>query len=148
MAETLEQRRIRDRARYARNPDVQRRATGRYWAARPGEEATRSKTRYATDLDRSHSVHRRAMLKRYGLTPERFEEILAAQGGCAICGATSPGGNGQFHVDHDHGCCPPKRACDLCFRGLLCHGCNTSLGHMADNPARLRAAADYLESRA
>lgn len=31
------------------------------------------------------------------------------------------------------------------FRGWLCHRCNVSLGLMADDPERLRAAADYLE---
>jgi hypothetical protein len=31
------------------------------------------------------------------------------------------------------------------FRGWLCHRCNVSLGLMADDPVRLRAAADYLE---
>ena len=30
-------------------------------------------------------------------------------------------------------------------RGLLCGPCNCAIGYMADDPARLRAAADYLE---
>jgi hypothetical protein len=30
-------------------------------------------------------------------------------------------------------------------RALLCGNCNKALGCMADDPARLRAAADYLE---
>jgi hypothetical protein len=31
------------------------------------------------------------------------------------------------------------------FRGWLCHGCNSALGHAKDNPQLLRTLADYLE---
>ena len=64
--------------------------------------------------------------------------MLEEQGGaCAICRSTSPGGKGRFHVDHDH--------VTQEIRGLLCHGCNTTLGQVKDSPAALRAAAEYLE---
>jgi hypothetical protein len=33
-------------------------------------------------------------------------------------------------------------------RALLCHHCNVSLGRFKDDPALLRAAADYLEKKA
>ena len=48
-------------------------------------------------------------------------------------------------VDHDHACCPKDRSCGKCVRGLLCTDCNLGLGAFADNPAVLRAAADYIE---
>lgn len=74
----------------------------------------------------------------YGLTPDQFAAMLADQDGrCAICGADSPGGKGGWHVDHCH-----DRGH---VRGLLCNGCNLMLGHAQDDPARLRAAAEYLE---
>lgn len=77
-------------------------------------------------------------MRAYGLTQERYDEMLAAQDGrCAICRGDTPGGKGGWHVDHDH-------ATDL-IRGLLCHHCNIMLGMAHDDPARLRAAATYLE---
>jgi hypothetical protein len=85
-------------------------------------------------------------LRRFGLTPERYDELLAAQdGGCAICGSTDPLQPGaRFHIDHDHDCCLPNRACNNCRRGLLCSLCNKGLGHFGDDPDRLLAAAAYL----
>lgn len=81
----------------------------------------------------------------YGITLDHFERLLAAQGGgCAICGTTVPGGHGGFHVDHDHSCCPGKRACGGCVRGLLCHSCNTGIGSLGDCVERLASAVEYL----
>jgi hypothetical protein len=66
----------------------------------------------------------------------------AAQGGrCAICNQPEGGGRwGVLVVDHHEA---TGR-----IRALLCHNCNTSLGLMAEDPARLRAAANYLERHA
>ena len=65
----------------------------------------------------------------YRISIEQFESLLEAQGGvCGICGTDSPGGKGGWHVDHDHACCPTKRSCGRCVRGLLCAGCNMALG--------------------
>lgn len=64
--------------------------------------------------------------------------MLDAQGGgCAICGERNPKGkHSGFHVDHCH---KTGRV-----RGILCHGCNVSLGHFKDDPALLRRAAEYV----
>lgn len=76
--------------------------------------------------------------RKYGITGEQYASMVAAQSGlCAICGG-SPGRYG-LSVDHCHA--------SGVVRGLLCVPCNTSLGKMKDSPARLRAAAEYLEQR-
>lgn len=89
---------------------------------------------------------RRMFLSRHGFTEARFQAEFDAQGRvCAICGAKESGGNG-WHIDHDHACCNTnsKRRCGKCFRGILCSGCNTGLGHFKDDVARLLLAAAYL----
>lgn len=62
---------------------------------------------------------------------------------CKVCGGTQ-----KLVVDHDHNCCPEKGSCGQCVRGILCSGCNTALGLVKDDPARLRRLAEYLERSA
>jgi hypothetical protein len=74
----------------------------------------------------------------YGIGQEQWEVILASQGGgCAICGTTEWGKKGP-QTDHCH---TTGRV-----RGVLCQPCNTTLGQSREDPARLRAAAAYLET--
>ena len=80
----------------------------------------------------------------YGITSEQVDEMLAKQGGCAICGVTSPGSTKSWHVDHDHSCCPIGASCGGCVRGILCNNCNLMLGHAKDSEETLRSAAEYL----
>jgi hypothetical protein len=66
------------------------------------------------------------------MTLADFDALLLSQGGdCAICGTTDPGGRwDQWHIDHDHTCCPGVRSCGECIRGVLCSGCNRKLGYL------------------
>jgi hypothetical protein len=67
----------------------------------------------------------------YGITEEQYDALLKTQGdGCAICGRTQEeNGRGYYlSVDHDHTCCPGKRSCGKCVRGLLCLRCNNNMG--------------------
>lgn len=76
----------------------------------------------------------------YGITPDTYEAMLTAQDNrCAICLSPQwPGKGNRPHVDHDHSTGK--------VRGLLCGKCNAALGHMDDDPTRLRAAAAYVEA--
>ena len=68
--------------------------------------------------------------RRYGITAEHFDRMLAEQGGlCALC-REAP----AQHVDHDHA---TNRV-----RALLCFNCNGALGQFRDRAdLMLRAAA-------
>jgi hypothetical protein len=71
---------------------------------------------------------------------------LATTTSCAVCGtgldrrkASEADRDRMAVIDHCHSSGQ--------VRGMLCHPCNVALGHMKDDPARLRAAADYLDRR-
>ncbi|MGV9379767.1 endonuclease domain-containing protein [Nonomuraea sp. NPDC003707] len=83
---------------------------------------------------KNHGSTRNYHLKRrYGITEDDFERMLAHQGGlCAICRAVP----GTF-VDHSHQTGQ--------VRGILCFNCNNGLGHFGDNLVLLELAALYLD---
>ncbi len=88
------------------------------------------------------------MKKRFKIGFPEFDERFEKQGKmCAGCGATESGQpSGEWHIDHDHSCCPAKgRTCGKCIRGILCRSCNLTLGNAKDNITRLRSLANYLE---
>ena len=82
---------------------------------------------------------RRHLMRKYGITEQDFQVLLAAQGGlCAICGVNEPGGQyNTWHVDHCHE--------SGNVRGLLCNNCNLGLGYFKDNLEALQRALKYLE---
>ena len=75
------------------------------------------KWRCTEDHKRYHS--NRHLKKTYGVTLEEKEAMLAAQGGCAICGITE---SKQWAMDHCHETGK--------VRGVLCPACNCTLGHV------------------
>ncbi len=77
-------------------------------------------------------------MRKYGITIEQYDELLASQGGCcAICGR-EPRPDISLHLDHDH------ESGQL--RGILCFRCNNALGDFDDDLTLLRGAIRYLES--
>jgi hypothetical protein len=80
---------------------------------------------------------RKKLLKRYGVSLERYDELLRAQGGvCNLCGSEPPK-NRLLHVDHCHATGK--------VRGLLCVRCNTSLGWFESIKGQMNRVLDYLE---
>lgn len=102
-----------------RDVDKQRHTRQTWNNLHPGYYAKWAREHYDPVKNRAIQLKRK-----FGITPEQYDAILAAQDRrCALfktCGHTKPGGRGTWHVDHDH--VTGK------VRGLLCHTCNTHLG--------------------
>lgn len=72
---------------------------------------------------------------RTGCTPEMVSAFLQIQDGkCAICSKDLVGRDAC--ADHCHKIGK--------VRGLLCRKCNSGIGQLGDDPARVQLAADYL----
>ena len=103
-----------------------------------------SKRKYAARTEEEKAAEKlqdrdRVIRRKYGLSAEDFAAKAEAQGWtCGICSTNLRGAGRQLQVDHCH-----KTGK---VRALLCGPCNRALGHMRDDPARLRKAADYVEA--
>lgn len=128
-----------------KNPEKAKRYY-RSYARRPDRLAARTA---ATRRYRQQHPERRKHVRLrqgYKLSLLDYYALLSAQGGgCAICGGMPTSNRTWFTIDHDHTCCPGKRSCGKCVRGLLCASCNSGMGYFKDNSTRLRLAAKYLE---
>lgn len=88
------------------------------------------------------------LYRRYGITPEQYDDILKKQNGvCMVCKKECETG-ARLSIDHDHACCPSPAhmipTCGLCNRGLLCRKCNIGIGAFNDDPALMITAARYV----
>lgn len=94
-----------------------------------------SRQRQAASRHRNRDYYRdHALRSRHGITLEQKAAMYADQDGrCAIC--TKP--FASLHLDHCH------RTGTI--RALLCSNCNRGIGHLQDDPAILRASAEYIE---
>lgn len=122
-------------ARYRADPEpVKERA--RRWQRENHERHAEYMRAYRASGRRAE-VDRRSHLKRtFGITPEDYDGMLAAQGGgCGICGKP-PRDDISLHVDHDHG--------SGAIRGLLCFDCNAGLGKFRERDDLLLRAAAYV----
>jgi hypothetical protein len=64
---------------------------------------------------------------RFNLTPETVKRMFEKQSGlCKLCRVALK----KWVIDHDHKCCPGRRSCGKCVRGLLCIPCNAMLGQL------------------
>lgn len=123
-------------ARYRANPEPTK-ARVRKWQAENRERVLEWQRLYAESGRKGASSRRSHLKRKFGLTVEQYDEMLAAQGGvCAICGRP-PREDIALHVDHDH---ETGRV-----RGLTCFGCNNGLGDFGDDPQLLERASAYLD---
>lgn len=77
--------------------------------------------------------------RKYNLIPEQYDEVFAAQNGkCAICGRIDSGRKTSKDLEVDH------NSETKIVRGLLCHNCNTGIGHFKHDAGLLDKAAVYL----
>jgi hypothetical protein len=118
----------------------------RAWDHSPERRARQNKLRREATPERRGAkatyVREYWLKRKYGLTLEDYDRMLAVQGGvCMICGnPPKPDGKqaaSRLHPDHDH---VTNRT-----RDLLCLSCNVGVGHFRDDPVLLRAAAEYIE---
>lgn len=106
----------------------------------PDKVSAYRRTSRARRLGEEQERMRERILTGYGMSAEQYAALLESQGGtCAICERPERTGR-NMPVDHCHETGQ--------VRGLLCTSCNLGLGRFADDPTRLRAAADYLERAA
>jgi hypothetical protein len=78
-------------------------------------------------------VMRQQVKARYGVTLEEWKALRKKP--CEICGSRK-----DICLDHCH---VSKK-----IRGALCRRCNSALGLLKDDPARLKKAIKYLERKA
>ena len=124
-------------ARYRENPEPMKQRARRWQAENP-ERVAENLRRYAASGRKAASNRRSHLKRKYGLTPDDYDRMLAEQGGgCAICGRP-PRDDISLHIDHDH--------TTGAIRGLTCFRCNNALGDFDDDLQRLRSAVAYLES--
>jgi hypothetical protein len=88
--------------------------------------------------ERATKIAQRSDLKRrYGMTPEQYDDLLRRQGGaCAICREVT---TARLQVDHNHA--------TGAVRGLLCTLCNTAIGKLRERPELFARAVEYLDGR-
>ena len=102
-------------------------------------ERARLERRRAAMTEADHRArsaeHHRSKLKKYGLTPADYNDLLARQSGvCGICG--KPPNGKALGVDHCH---ESGRV-----RGLLCNDCNIGIGKLGDTAEGVQRALRYL----
>ena len=87
----------------------------------------------------------KSLFENYKISDENYKKLLMFQDfRCAICKTHQSKLTKSLGVDHDHLCCPGKKSCGNCIRGLLCQKCNMAIGLFSDNKKLLNSAIIYL----
>jgi hypothetical protein len=118
-------------AKYRENPGPYIERT-RKWQRENPDRVRANMERFKAAGKRTVSNRKSHLKRKYGLTLQEFDALLASQGGgCAICGRPD-----ADNVDHDH---TTGRV-----RGILCFNCNVAIGQLEDDEDRLAAAMTYV----
>ena len=136
--EIKERRRAQDRARHWRNREKRLGAQrARYRADNSAWKNPDGTWKVWKNVERRRDVARMSYHKNKQARLERQKEARRQRhvhGQCPVCLDDAV----RLFWDHDHATGE--------FRAYICSGCNLMLGHGRDNPALLRAAAEYLEA--
>lgn len=90
----------------------------------------------ASGKKRKFYAHSYQAPKKYGLTLEQYEDLMATSK-CEICGKEETRKSRKsLSIDHCHK--------TLRVRGVLCSRCNLGIGYLQDDPELLENAASYL----
>lgn len=123
-----------------------RRKCGKCGLNRAESSYTSSRGRYCTPCRKAAArgaSRNTRLIATYGISQAEYEWMVAQQGGvCAGCGGTRK----TFDIDHDHALEKQGVLPRHTVRGALCRADNKVLAIVRDNPQRLRALANYLES--
>ena len=119
-----------------------------YYHTAPGiKDKINARNRERRKVDPAFVQRRKLGYTRWTYNVDK-EELWREQGGlCAVCGrpmSRSSHESSSAVVDHDHACCPGKRSCGKCVRGLTHTSCNFVLGSAFDDMVVLQGAIDYL----
>jgi hypothetical protein len=126
------------RKRYGEDAEYrERRRASRLTYLRKRRERAQSDLEFREKMqNRGRVVKWRHAIKAVGMTPEKYDRMLARQqGACRICGKPVSN-NKKLCIDHRHA--------TGWVRGLLCFKCNLGLGYFHDSPRRLGRAAMYI----
>lgn len=112
-----------------------------YLKANPEKRKANNDRWAAANPERRAELNHQAKCRSFGITPDQYAATLQAQGGgCAICGGHDLSGR-RLAIDHDHACCPGRKSCGKCVRGLLCSECNTAVETYAKAPSAMEKYA-------
>lgn len=119
--------------KYDRCLDCELKAQSKARLSNKEKISSRRKALYTHTRDRVRDLNLR---RTYGITSAEWDEMFASQNHrCAICWIDHPRGRG-WQTDHCH---ESGRV-----RGILCHHCNSLLGHAREAPDILTSAVRYL----
>lgn len=128
---TKEETKAYNKIYYAKNKEALRAHNKAYYHA--NKEAQSKQKKCYRDKNKEY-LKEQKMKYNYGINKLQYEELLSKRARCCwSCGSSD-----LLCIDH----CHIKDS----VRGILCSQCNTALGLLKEDPVRIRALADYIES--